>query len=349
MNNSDSTSRNRLLDIIKALCIIFVITTHFTWQDSERLTFLFPFWIDMAVPFFMLVSGYSYALSYKRRKIDSLEKAYCCSGLLDRALNYIIPFTLFYLIEITIFFATGEKKFTIRELISCCFVFLKGGYGPGSFYFPLLIQLIFLFPMIFMLINKYQLMGLIQCGVVNLIYELTQRVYDMNSEYYRLIVLRYVLLIACGCYLAVYDVKVLDLKLIISFIVGGAFIFGVNYTSYNPQIIRYWTGTSFLSTFYVGPIACFLLSKAVVKKETFLAKIGEASYYIYLAQMTWYISGSSLIRALNLNRMVELAVNLIVCLGAGITFYLLFSKHISKISKKIANSSLINGKLSILK
>ncbi len=349
MSNSASISRNKSLDIIKAMCIIFVIITHFTWGESERLTFLFPFWIDMAVPFFMLVSGYAYALSYKRRKIDCLEKAYYCSELLERILNYIIPFTLFYLIELTILFATGEKKLAVRELLSCCFVFLKGGYGPGSFYFPLLIQLIFLFPMIFLLIKKYQFMGLIQCAVINLIYELTQRVYDMNSEYYRLIVLRYILLIACGCYLALYEVKVLDWKLLILFIVGCVFVFGVNYTSYNPQIIRYWTGTSFLSAFYVGPIACFVLSKTMVKKGTFMAKIGEASYYIYLAQMTWYIGGSSLIQVLGLNRMVELAVNLILCLGTGMTFYLLFFKHIRRISRKIANSSLINKKLSVLK
>lgn len=59
-------SRNGFLDIIKAFCILFVIITHDSISDSFRLKTLFPFWINMAVPMFMIISGYVYAISFEK-------------------------------------------------------------------------------------------------------------------------------------------------------------------------------------------------------------------------------------------------------------------------------------------
>lgn len=58
--------RNNSLDFLKGISIIFIIITHFSWTNLERLSFGFPFWIDMAVPIFMLVSGYTQALSCEK-------------------------------------------------------------------------------------------------------------------------------------------------------------------------------------------------------------------------------------------------------------------------------------------
>lgn len=80
--------------------------------------------------------------------------------------------------------------------------FLDGGYGPGSYYYPLMIQLIFVFPIIHFIVRKYQYLGVWICGFINFIYELLQRAYDMNEACYRLLVLRYILVISVGCYIA---------------------------------------------------------------------------------------------------------------------------------------------------
>ena len=69
MNNTENHN-NSFVDVLKGICIIMVVVTHFSWEEHERLYYLFPFWIDMAVPIFMLISGYVYTISYKRHEIN---------------------------------------------------------------------------------------------------------------------------------------------------------------------------------------------------------------------------------------------------------------------------------------
>lgn len=67
MNNSvNSANRLQHLDFYKGICILFIIITHYNWTDQQRLAYGFPFWIDMAVPIFMVITGYVSALSKKR-------------------------------------------------------------------------------------------------------------------------------------------------------------------------------------------------------------------------------------------------------------------------------------------
>jgi fucose 4-O-acetylase-like acetyltransferase len=56
-----------MLDALKGICIIFVVITHFRWTEELRLLLFFPFTIHMAVPIFMLISGYVYAVVYKEQ------------------------------------------------------------------------------------------------------------------------------------------------------------------------------------------------------------------------------------------------------------------------------------------
>lgn len=35
--------RNEKIDVLKGVCIVFVIITHFRWSTEHRLQFLFPF------------------------------------------------------------------------------------------------------------------------------------------------------------------------------------------------------------------------------------------------------------------------------------------------------------------
>lgn len=100
MRSEKSEDRNYFLDILKGICILFVIITHFGWEAEERLRYGFPFWIDMAVPVFMIISGYVYALSYRRKGVDSFEKAYKLSIILGNAVRYTVPFLMVCSVEL---------------------------------------------------------------------------------------------------------------------------------------------------------------------------------------------------------------------------------------------------------
>ena len=79
----------------------------------------------------------------------------------------------------------------------------SGGYGPGSYYVPVMVQFVFLFPLIEKIVYRYRFAGVVFFGGCNLLYEILQRLYGMGESCYRLLIFRYLLLIAYGCWLAV--------------------------------------------------------------------------------------------------------------------------------------------------
>ena len=100
MKETIEQSRMRTLDVLKGVCIVLVILTHFKWSKDERLLLLFPFWVEMAVPIFMIVSGYVYAWSYERKQIKSVKETYCLCNIVNRLSRFVIPFTMIFLFEI---------------------------------------------------------------------------------------------------------------------------------------------------------------------------------------------------------------------------------------------------------
>ena len=77
----DGTERNYAADILKGIGIVFVVITHFSWSSTERRIYLFPFWIDMAVPVFMIISGFAHSASFEKRHIEKIRLAYAGGGV----------------------------------------------------------------------------------------------------------------------------------------------------------------------------------------------------------------------------------------------------------------------------
>lgn len=69
---SDGFKRNASVDLLKGVAILMVIVTHLGFTADQRKYFAFPFWIDMAVPVFMMLMGYVMSMSYARHGVDSL-------------------------------------------------------------------------------------------------------------------------------------------------------------------------------------------------------------------------------------------------------------------------------------
>lgn len=76
LTDRQTDRRYHSIDFVKGICILFIIITHYTWEEAERLKYLFPFWIDMAVPIFMVVSGFVYTKSFQKNHINTIENAY---------------------------------------------------------------------------------------------------------------------------------------------------------------------------------------------------------------------------------------------------------------------------------
>jgi fucose 4-O-acetylase-like acetyltransferase len=125
-----SQERNQRLDYIDALkgvCILFVVFTHMKWSDADRLLLGFPFWIAMAVPIFMILSGFLYSKVFERSESDSLAFFFMPKVIIPSLVRFALPFLLIFPFEIRWAFKHGE----VANLLDCISGFISGGYGPS--------------------------------------------------------------------------------------------------------------------------------------------------------------------------------------------------------------------------
>ncbi len=315
--------RNQIVDILKGVCAVLVIITHFEFAGTAQRGLIYPYLIDMAVPVFMILSGYVWALSFQRREISTLRQAYLPSYLLARLLRYLLPFLPVYLLELVCNRLVGYPVTWGSAFAN----FFTGGAGLGSYYIPVMVQLTFLFPVLFFLVKKYRFSGLVLCGLLNAAYEFLQKMYCIDPSLYRILSFRYILLVSFGCYIALWQKLPRRWVNVLSLLAGAGFLFVTFYGYYTPVILVQWTGTSFAAGLYIMPIVgALLLSERCRKwKCPPAAFFGRASYHIFLTQILFYqyVSFSLFTRAAGVSSGLLLAFTVCVCLAAGSLFYLL--------------------------
>ncbi|MCR4798017.1 MAG: acyltransferase [Lachnospiraceae bacterium] len=316
----DTAKRSAKLDIIKAVAIIFVVIRHFGWGHENRLMLLFPYWINTAVPVFMIISGYVYSLSYQRKQVSSLNDAYRFDLWVEKIIRFTVPFFLIYLLEIPMVLFIHQKSF-VRWMSH----FFAGGYGPGSYYFPVMIQFVFVFPFIYYLIKKFDFTGVFICGLINFFYEILQYVFQMSEYEYRLLIFRYILLIACGCYFAIGKRVIKKWVGICALITGALWIYETQFLDRIPYFSdEDWTDTNMIAALWTIPIMWILLKSPRLDKlhNRLLEAMGRASYDIFLVQMVYYgYMGDTINRYIGKWLILGAAFNLVLCTALGLLFY----------------------------
>lgn len=317
--------RNRMADILKGICIVFVIVTHFDWQSDVRMFPVFLYLINMAVPIFMIVSGYVYSLSYKAHNITSIGRAYRLDYVIDKLIRYTMPFVILYILELAAFYRIG-KTYGPGEII---WNFFNGGFGYGSYYFPIMIQFIFVFPVVYFIVKRFEFVGLLICGGVNACFEFLQWIFFISDMQYRLLLFRYLLLIACGCYFYVGKGSVKKWIGIVSTLVGGIFIWACSYGGYTPHIVKHWTRTSFIAVLFIIPCIGLVLKSEKCRhmKCPPLEFLGKASYHIFLIQMFFYqfLAYPLSLRMDGRPILLRLLISVVTSIGFGIIFYMIES------------------------
>lgn len=182
-----------------------------------------------------------------------------------------------------------------------------------------MIQFIFCFPIIFLIVRKSKTIGLPLCAIITLSYEVLKNMAGMNESCYRLLLFRYVFVIAYGCYIALYGSTFRKITETILFLIGTLYILFYVYLDNIPPITYYWTGTSIWACLYLIPIARCLINNDMLRNPLF-ELLGRASFNIFLVQMVYY-NGAWLIYPLLPNRFLQLTINILVCTFFGVVFY----------------------------
>ena len=254
-----SNNRIAIFDYLKAIAIILVIINHYvhTSCPSFRSNIIFPMIIKMPVPIFMIVSGCMLSMSFDKR-FNKLSEMYHYRELTTRILRFWITFFFAFVVEVA--FSVILLQYTIKP-IGLIKDFLVGGPGEnGSYYVPVLIQLVFIFPLIFTLIRKFNTKGLLICLVVNLAYETICTATDISAELYRLLMPRYITYVALGGWFYFNNYRISLTKYAAMFIIGLTFILMLQ-LGYKPFILKKWTDTCMIIAMYIFPIVAFLISK----------------------------------------------------------------------------------------
>lgn len=294
MNNSVLKKKNiDLLDLLKGFAILSVIYLHSGFSAATSKAVLAPFLFNLAVPIFMIVSGFTYSISLSRIEgSKSVLKTYYSFNNLYRKLIRILPC---YLIIFAIELIASPYEFTNgRSVLKFFYCLCTGGYlFPGSYYIPILIQLILIFPLLKILYNKLKAKAFIPIIAFQLIYELTIHYLNIDSKYTRLLIIRYLAFIIGGIFIFdKYKTKNIKHKwaYIASFILGAAYIIIIGYLDFKPEIIfSEWTTTAIPTALYLVPVIMLLMFKFGEKNvHPLFCIIGKASYHIYLFQMIYF-------------------------------------------------------------
>lgn len=313
--------RFELLDIIKGVMIVFIIVTHFRFKYPEDyMKYGFFYWIDMAVPVFMIIFSYLSAISLEKNNITSIKQTWNLDYMLPKVLRFIIPYTIVMLFEIREFIFV--YKYNFIEIIQ--FV-VRGGQGPGAYYTPIMLQLIFFTPIVYLAVKKFDFFGVIICFLVTAFWELVQYSWGMDKVSYSLIFLRYISIISFGCFIAIGRVKLNRLVLFIMFASGIVWQSLLNYVPLNPIFMNYeWARVNYLSSLFVMPVMYVLIKCFVACDINFLLlqELGKATYNIFLIQMIFYGCGyaDKIYRHVG-DRWLQLLCCIAINLTVGYIFY----------------------------
>ena len=324
--------RSTKIDILKGLAIISVILLH-SWDKPLLLWIGAPYLISQAVPIFIIIASYNGVSSYTRSNATTLVQ--CYNNIPRRLSRLLWPYLTILMIEyLFIFFVnlfkrnivmalaliTGKSSDQIQTFIQATYsnphvisFIVTGGYGPGSFFIPVLIPLLFTLPVLYLLARKNVMLMLFATFAIDMAFEVYALESGMPDWIYRLLFIRYLFAFGLGIWLAYgIDRRWLAIGGTISII----YITAINYAGYMPLAYPSWGSQNAIS--FAWPLALVVIGLSINTNARFISEIGKASYHIFLTQMVyfWAIGG-----VINTISGASFIINIIVCVSIGLMFY----------------------------
>jgi len=318
------STRNKVIDIIKGLAIISVIFQH-TLSPIYLTSIYRIFHFEQAVPLFMLISGYVFTLSYNNKGITDLKNCYNLNILKGKIKRLYAPFLVIYFLEVllsNIFLSKSvDAHFLLVNLIF-------GGFGPGSYYPFIMLQFLFIIPIIYVISYKHLNYSLPIFFAIGIFFEIYIYLSGMNEGLYRLLIGRYIFAIALGSYLALNQNKMNKILLYVGSIFSVVYMYASIYHDYHIFGHTYWLPEQAPAYFYTAFL--FTIGINVLPKKpgfifTTIAEFGKASWHIFLIQMLyfWAIWPGVISPSLKLqqNSIYAIIINITACIIVGYIFY----------------------------
>lgn len=328
--------RYYFIDYLKAFAIISVIFTHSYFANTIRENFIISYFVNMAVPIFMLITGFNYANSYLKKGISDILQMYNFKLLAKKIFRLALPFTVILIIEYLCHFKDLAKYNFIGN-------FFTGGIGRGNYYFPVMLQIIAIFPLLYLGLQKIGKNFIYFILIISVAFEIFCAGICMKNGFYRLISIRYFLYVCLGAWLAISP-KISNNKLLVSFFIG---LNAITLFMYNSDAITYpfthWKHTNIIFAFYIFPIFAYIFyNYSSFKFDNIFGKIlsviGKASWHIFLVQMFLYGALNEWNCFEKFQTSTDSIITVLLCIFVGIIFYFA-EDFLRKITKQLCLKS----------
>lgn len=335
--------RNLSLDLMKSFCIFFVIITHFFtyfMPQGANIKYLFAYYIDMAVPLFLIISGYTHSQSLSNHNFKSIVDYFDKKFFFHKLKRIILPYAIILFIEVLVMFmVTKTDSFSFYVILKK--IISTGGLGPGGYYPIIFLQILLWFPIVYYFFKRSPLQTFLFSILLNIGFEIFAHSY-LTLPMYRILSFRYITFILLGIFLFLYEERIKNTLIPhISFVIGFMFITYMKNIGYKPTFLTWWTGTSFPTAFYAFSLLYFFM-----KLEPYLQKvksyiepllfIGRASFHIFLTQMLFFDPLQKIYFNVNwLNNHIRTRYSLIICIAFCVIVGCLWYELDTIVNKKL--------------
>ncbi len=270
------TGYDPFIDFLKAYSIICVVIAHILPAEIY-MYILFQVWGDMQVPMFVLIQVFH---AYKK----GLKPKLNWSSILKRI---ILPFVAIQAVII------GFKALVGGGILWTSFI-TGGGFGPGSYYIWIYLQISFLLVLLwpwFRRLSLNQALGFFL--IISVGFEYIFSVIDCPDWLYRLLCVRYLFLIPLGMIWIEKGVE-LNWKTIVPSVLSIIAVLFFVFTKYDLEPFFYNTGWAthrWICYFYIPYLLTYGLyivwerTKVSPFVEQTTKWLATRSYEIFLAQM----------------------------------------------------------------
>lgn len=263
-----------------------------------------------------------------------------------RLSRFLAPLLVVFAIDLTITWTTNSFGPSMLSTTAMAIAGIMPTYLPGNYFVSLILQLIFVAPLLYYFFRRSPIVALVATFAIDLGFELSGP-YIPYSVYF-ICILRYIAALGLGFYIAPEllgkgKLDMFDRRFV--FIVPLAAMSAVFLVLYNGSsfpLFRPEWGTQNLLSFFYPMLLMILLFKLYsyysrIDRRHLLELFGRASYHIYLVQMLYFgfvISGFfSLINAMP--RFVVWLIVIIASLGVNIALGVLSYKVEGRVREKL--------------
>ena len=183
--------------------------------------------------YFLVIAGIHLAKSLENR--ERIVEWYSRRIFLGKLSRYLVPYIIIQIIFVILF--SIDRNF--YDIESYAKWFLTGGAGPGGYYTMCTLQFLCVFPVVYYLVKRTPIMGIILILTINIVWELLSKHQIIPYSLNRLCCIRMLcgLLIGTVFYLYWDDIKGTIIPEVL-FVVGALFLIHSQFLDINLYLLQ---------------------------------------------------------------------------------------------------------------